>query len=1031
MGHTETIEYDERCALPKKQTGPNGLSTSWQYDGFCRKIKETRADGTNTTWKYEFAKAGEPGPFVGDYSVYSVTEESSGTPPKTVYFDSLEREVRTKTLGFNGKLVYGDKVYNAKGQIDKATLPYYEGEFLGDNTYWITTAYDALGRKTMVSRPSESEPIVTTYGYAGLSSWEINPKGFKKTTTKNVQGKPVKVEEFNESTISYSYDALGNLISSDANGFRITNSYDDRGNKVAMSDPSMGNWSYQYNAFGELIKQTDAKGQVTIQEYDKLGRMIKRIDNDGTTEWLFDIAPNGIGKLAQEIGENSAKVYTYDELGRQINLEKIIGDQHFHTTNDYDEFSRLKTVSMPDGVEHTREYEHGQLKRITMPKRQIWDYDYLQLEKALEDFAGQILVLEEKIYQHRTEQLKHQELADKLRLSSIHWQTKADDLDDEAATLRSNADRLQSQADAHKRKADYYRSRGAHYTKLYGNAYFKYVGMSGGRLQFRNTKNLGCAAYDKKGKCKRYAYKHSDVYVDPATIGTSGCISRSNFKGIPGPCNKWQGSPGVVWGGKLAGVWKGRTQLRGRDGSYLQGLYPGRFYNGLADKEYELKNHYQSLANDETVRAEQVEDAIQEYESRAEADKQKALDEYKLARAAADEAREYQIKLDDLMEAQDQVQRQIDEHNNSDEVITIWAATSRDAQGRLAGEYAGNALVTHRIYDPYSGQLKEIKTGVDMDNPVRHLTYEYDVNNNVTSRNDHVNKVEETFRYDSFDRLIYADAQNEGNNYIYAYEYDVRGNMTAKSDAGQMIYDAANRLKQLIRTNGETSDYTYDANGNQLTGNNREITWNSFNKVRQVRSSDGKSFSSFEYGTDRMRIRQTDIADGNRITTLYVDKGFEQVTRIDKDGKTITDSKHYIYAEGQMVAIHIRGVDHNGEKIPDVFRYLHRDALNSIDTITNAQGLAIDRMSYDPFGKRREINGAPIYDIYKPTLTNRGYTGHEHMDNLGLIHMNARLYDPETARFLSADIYIQEPGMSQSHNRYIYVIEGVHNSVSS
>ena len=36
--------------------------------------------------------------------------------------------------------------------------------------------------------------------------------------------------------------------------------------------------------------------------------------------------------------------------------------------------------------------------------------------------------------------------------------------------------------------------------------------------------------------------------------------------------------------------------------------------------------------------------------------------------------------------------------------------------------------------------------------------------------------------------------------------------------------------------------------------------------------------------------------------------------------------------------------------------------------------------------------------------------------------MNARLYDPETARFLSADIYIQAPESSQSHNRYIYVM---------
>ncbi len=31
-------------------------------------------------------------------------------------------------------------------------------------------------------------------------------------------------------------------------------------------------------------------------------------------------------------------------------------------------------------------------------------------------------------------------------------------------------------------------------------------------------------------------------------------------------------------------------------------------------------------------------------------------------------------------------------------------------------------------------------------------------------------------------------------------------------------------------------------------------------------------------------------------------------------------------------------------------------------------------------------------------LTKRGFTGHEHIDELELIHMNGRVYDPETGR---------------------------------
>jgi len=43
------------------------------------------------------------------------------------------------------------------------------------------------------------------------------------------------------------------------------------------------------------------------------------------------------------------------------------------------------------------------------------------------------------------------------------------------------------------------------------------------------------------------------------------------------------------------------------------------------------------------------------------------------------------------------------------------------------------------------------------------------------------------------------------------------------------------------------------------------------------------------------------------------------------------------------------------------------------------------------------------------------------LDQLDLVHMNGRIYDPLMARFLSADPLIQDPAHSQSYNRYTYV----------
>ncbi|RXJ68309.1 hypothetical protein CRV08_08645 [Halarcobacter ebronensis] len=92
---------------------------------------------------------------------------------------------------------------------------------------------------------------------------------------------------------------------------------------------------------------------------------------------------------------------------------------------------------------------------------------------------------------------------------------------------------------------------------------------------------------------------------------------------------------------------------------------------------------------------------------------------------------------------------------------------------------------------------------------------------------------------------------------------------------------------------------------------------------------------------------------------------------------------------------------------------MHKDALGSIDTITDESGVVIQRMSYKPFGE--QIEQEWINEANKDLITKRGFTGHEHIKEFGLIHMNGRVYDPTTGRFLSADPNIQSPYDTQSY----------------
>ena len=101
-------------------------------------------------------------------------------------------------------------------------------------------------------------------------------------------------------------------------------------------------------------------------------------------------------------------------------------------------------------------------------------------------------------------------------------------------------------------------------------------------------------------------------------------------------------------------------------------------------------------------------------------------------------------------------------------------------------------------------------------------------------------------------------------------------------------------------------------------------------------------------------------------------------------------------------------------------KYLHYDSLNSVDTITNNLGVVESRAAYKPFGEKLDLDKYGKATT-KASHTNRGYTGHEHIEETKFINMNARLYDPTIARFMSADSIIPFMYDTQAFNRYSYV----------
>jgi RHS repeat-associated protein len=169
--------------------------------------------------------------------------------------------------------------------------------------------------------------------------------------------------------------------------------------------------------------------------------------------------------------------------------------------------------------------------------------------------------------------------------------------------------------------------------------------------------------------------------------------------------------------------------------------------------------------------------------------------------------------------------------------------------------------------------------------------------------------------------------------------------------------------------------------------------------------------AGFTYGPEHERKIMTSNVNGG-ITKYYSGSYERQLVG------GITRELHYITANGQIVAIFEKKTG-----APDAIHYVHTDHLGSLNLITNASGAIEQETSYDAWGNRRDPATLQNYTATPANLvTDRGFTGHEHMDAFQLINMNGRIYDPALGRFLSPDNYVQDAGFTQSYNRYSYCV---------
>ncbi|GJI98214.1 hypothetical protein RugamoR57_49320 [Duganella caerulea] len=348
----------------------------------------------------------------------------------------------------------------------------------------------------------------------------------------------------------------------------------------------------------------------------------------------------------------------------------------------------------------------------------------------------------------------------------------------------------------------------------------------------------------------------------------------------------------------------------------------------------------------------------------------------------------------------------------------LWNVSSQDAANRATGIVLGNGLSQLKGFNPYTGRLDWATLTVPAGAAQLQEAYQYDVLGNVTNRTqywgsaDKLQGYSEDFTYDTLNRLWTSHIHDQPS---LTFTYDAAGNMKSKTGTGIYTYPEQGALA--VRPHAVQSidslqgTFAYDLNGNLLTSPGRSASWTSFDMPRQL--AKGTVTSNFVYGPEHQRVRQ-ERSDGSKV--IYA--GAQEVET--KDGQ-VTVKTYWPMGIGFE--------SENPDTGDTALNWVHRDRLDSVVAITGESGQLKESLAYDAWGKRRALTGNATPDGLDGVVDNKGYTGHEMLDQLDLVHMNGRVYDPFVGRFLSADRFIQTPYSGQNYNRYSYVLNNPTNLV--
>jgi RHS repeat-associated protein len=238
-------------------------------------------------------------------------------------------------------------------------------------------------------------------------------------------------------------------------------------------------------------------------------------------------------------------------------------------------------------------------------------------------------------------------------------------------------------------------------------------------------------------------------------------------------------------------------------------------------------------------------------------------------------------------------------------------------------------------------------------------------------------------------------------------------------------YDFAGRAETW--NNGtSTTTYRYDKSGNLLNPKGKNLTFNGANEVIGFTYDDAGNLSkddkyNYEWDQEGRLLRVTNLSGSELASYTYHPDGLRKTKKVG------AATYHYQYDGSSLIRITDQSKATlwtitwaNGKPVSftnkaGVTYFYITNYRGDVIQIVDQNGLEAASYSYDPWGnvlstvENAEITGQPL-----------GYASYVYDRETKLYYLQARFYDPETARFISRD---PDPGDSddpKTQNGYTY-----------